>query len=1030
MPQSQVSFQNMFTPKIFRYVRTTFGGVGVDNFIQPPSQDPDMFEELTNIMPVTDGGLRKRWGYQLWNSSNLIEAKHIYEYENNTTTLRNILFMVADGTGVASTTNNVNAYSEPGVFNTTIFTPAAHAFSPYAVVSRDYAYFSDGVASDLKKWNGSTLSNWGIAPPSGQIGSSGAPVGAVSVNVVSGISTSWAASTVYSTMGILVDANNNLQQLTSVNATGFNTTQLGSTGNGQPNWNQTQGGTTVDNTITWQNAGQIGVWQGNTAYPQFSPIYDQASGGVYMAWQPGTNTSQAARPNFSGVSGTYAFDFNNTDGWACIGNVATLNSGVNQDIRPWTPNTAFQRFDKSPGGIVEPIPMPAFGSPLPAQPIYVQFSTTAGTTGTGGTPFLTTALAGVQTLDNQLIWTGGGTATWAANKSVTQWEPASTGTIFSAVKDANGNIQVCSTSGTTGTAAPTWSTVFGVVTPEVAPGTASWTCVGPSLSWAASTQWFLPVNGFVMPTNVEVLGGTEIKDSNGNQEFVIASGISGATSPTWATVVGSTTIDGTVTWKENGVFVAVTGDITLVDGRQYFTVFRNSITGNISDLSPVSDTTGPITNDAVQLSNLPISTDPQVTDLIILATPDGNNQTLLYFVGSVPNGTTTYLDTTTAIALLNNNIYQETDQYGNLIGVANNSVPLPGKFLTAYKGRLYMIYGQTLLFSKSLADLLTSTGTITGRWEEDWPPGYQLDISNISETPRGLQTDGQALYIGTERQIHRLLGDGPANFTQPEVIFNEVGILNQKVWHPVFIENQPVGAMWLTPDNRVVGSDYNTYQDVGQSIQTTLNSINIAAANTSWGMFVSNGQFDLYLLAIPTGSNTLPDTICVFDMRSRQWFIWEPTDTVSAGVFNIDVTGLPQWIFTALSGKTYNFVSSTYQDRTLDVSPTNFPSTIRTTWQTPFDPTFRQVLNVFELMTGDATTLVTIEGAVSEADFTTPNVLLANAPITSGLFGELNVMLVGTKAGYRWYRFTFTSNGIIPNLLQGWSIESIPMGQY
>jgi len=39
-------------------------------------------------------------------------------------------------------------------------------------------------------------------------------------------------------------------------------------------------------------------------------------------------------------------------------------------------------------------------------------------------------------------------------------------------------------------------------------------------------------------------------------------------------------------------------------------------------------------------------------------------------------------------------------------------------------------------------------------------------------------------------------------------------------------------------------------------------------------------------------------------------------------------------------------------------------------------------------------------------------------------------MLVGTKAGYRWYRFTFISNGIIPNLLQGWSIESIPMGQY
>lgn len=1027
----------MFTPKIFRYIRTTFGSVGVDNFVQPPAQNPDMFEELTNVMPITDGGLRKRWGYQLWNSTNPLEAKHAYEYQNNSTvpSLRLVVFAAADATGVASTTNNILAYNENGGFFATVLTPSVGATVPYLVSSRNYLYISDGLTADRKKWNGSILTNWGIAPPSSQLGSSGAPIGAVTIQVKSGISTSWSALTNFSTLGLLVDSNNNVQELTSVNASTTNTTQFGFSGVGQPVWSQTINTTTTDGSITWTNVGQITPWEPNTTYANRQPIYDQHSGGVYVNFSGASQTSGSTTPTFSGVSGSFTVEYNSVGvpiaNWGCIGNVGSLNSGVNQDIRTWTPNTAFQTFDKSPSGVVEPIALPPLGAPLPVQPIYLQLNLgAAGTTNATGTAFLTTATAGVNTIDGDLIWLGLGSDAWpGAGKTVIQWAPQSTGTIFSAIKDSNGNMQVCTTGGLTGNSQPVWATGFGATTAETAPGTAVWTNVSVPLSWAATTKWFLPASGFVVPSNVQPKGGTNIIDPAGHAQFVIHSGKSAASIPTFNDS-GSTTTDGTITWQDGGVFTATAGDITLAGGTTYFTVFRNANTGNISDLSPASITTGPITNDSVLLQNLPVSPDPQVTDVIILRTADGNDQTTLYFVAAVPNGTTTYLDTTSATNLLDNNIYQETDQFGNLIGVANNDVPLPGSFTLSYKGRLYMIVGQTLVFSKSLSDLITSTGTITGRWEEDWPPTFQLDISKIAEVPRGLQTDGQALYIGTERQIHRLLGDGPTNFTQPEVIFNEVGVLNQEVWQSVFVENQPVGAMWLTPDNRVIGSDYNTYQDVGQSIQTTLNSINLAAANTSWGIFVSNGQFDLYLLAIPTGVNTLPDTICVFDMRSRQWFIWTPTDTVSAGLFNIDATGNPQWIFTALSGKAYKFASTTYKDRTLDVAPTTFPSTIRTTWQTPFDPSFRQLLNEMEIMTGDTSTLVTVEGAVSEADFTTPNVIANNVPLTKGLFGEQKVMLVGLPTKYRWYRFTFSTNGIIPNLLQSWSIEAIPMGQY
>jgi len=54
-------------------------------------------------------------------------------------------------------------------------------------------------------------------------------------------------------MGLIVDPNGNTQQMISVNAKGTNSTQLGTTSNGEPAWNQTPGGTTTDNTITWTN---------------------------------------------------------------------------------------------------------------------------------------------------------------------------------------------------------------------------------------------------------------------------------------------------------------------------------------------------------------------------------------------------------------------------------------------------------------------------------------------------------------------------------------------------------------------------------------------------------------------------------------------------------------------------------------------------------------------------------------------------------------------------------------------------------
>jgi hypothetical protein len=49
---------------MFRYVRDSWHVAGVDNFTQPPTQNPDLFEILTNVMPPVTGVFLRRWGYR------------------------------------------------------------------------------------------------------------------------------------------------------------------------------------------------------------------------------------------------------------------------------------------------------------------------------------------------------------------------------------------------------------------------------------------------------------------------------------------------------------------------------------------------------------------------------------------------------------------------------------------------------------------------------------------------------------------------------------------------------------------------------------------------------------------------------------------------------------------------------------------------------------------------------------------------------------------------------------------------------
>lgn len=471
------------------------------------------------------------------------------------------------------------------------------------------------------------------------------------------------------------------------------------------------------------------------------------------------------------------------------------------------------------------------------------------------------------------------------------------------------------------------------------------------------------------------------------------------------------------------------GPITLQSGRVYFEAFENSVTGHISAPSPVSASTGAVFGGSIPLQLVSSSPDPQVDTEIILATADGGDQTTLFFVASLPIGTTTYLDNTPEEVLLQANTYADVDANGVDHGIYDSDPPPNGKYPTKHQGRIWLIQDNVLFFSKSTGDLTTATGLIAGKYEEAWNPSDQFDISEGAETGVGLYSDGVTLYIATKRHIRRLLGDNPLNFQLPQIIFNDVGLNNQEVWRSIYIEGTPAGSMWMTPDFRVIRSDFNTYQNVGEQIQSTLNTINASAANNCWASYVGQADQNFYVLAIPTGINTIPDTLCVYNIARGTWFIWKSPVGYQSGLYYMNFAGIPRFVFCSTLG-TINLFDST---QILDFLSTTLSEPVttvaQTTWLDLSDPQLRKVLNEVEVGTGDPTMLITVEGATTEAQFETPNVVATNIPLISNFLGDLKTYLAGYTTKDRFYRFTFTSGvtgANVREVMDYFSIEAIP----
>jgi hypothetical protein len=510
---------------------------------------PDTLFNGLNIELSNELTLIRRFGTTTVSANYAQTPDALFQWENNSGTV----IVMVDTAQNGGTPGNL--YQEPftGAAATHIFTKSLGAGQGFFVASGNTLYYGNGI--DLIKYtpgnpNG-LIWNWGIAAPASAPTVTPVAAGASGVN--------WTAATVFSTMGFVVDLNNNVQQLFGVNANPAtpNSTQIGKSGNGAPNFSTAYATTTADGSLTWTSQGAITLWAPNTTYQPGNAIWDPGTNCIFIASHSHAVTSGTNRPQFSSTLGLSGARITESTGarWENIGQVGVAPGAVTT----WAKNTAFNQYQLPASGndptnansaIVFPLApfLSASGQLCNGQPTYLFGASVAGTTAnTSYTPWtgVTSETIGQIITDNQLAWICLGPKAWAANFGYTQWVFGNE--TFSAIQDQNGNMQVCISSGTSAALEP-GSTATLTAASNASGGNTTYTgtFATPFIAGLRVT-----ITGF---TNAGNNGTFTIVSCNSTTLVVInAGGVaethagSAAFNP-WGTVYGAQTTDGTATW--------------------------------------------------------------------------------------------------------------------------------------------------------------------------------------------------------------------------------------------------------------------------------------------------------------------------------------------------------------------------------------------------------------------------------------------------------------------------------------------------
>ncbi len=479
---------------------------------------------------------------------------------------------VAEGpvTATAVTTGGVYVDNQDGT-NTQLYGKPVGAEQTHFVSVAGVLYAGDGV--DTWKYTPGNpkglIWNWGITAPTD------APT--VVIQPSGAGDPSWQANTVFSTMGLIIDAQGYVWSLVGVNADQSNTVNavFGTAGNGQPDWNQAIAGITTEtsSTLTWWNKGQLLPWAANTPYVAAhfaagnsgnSFIYDAATDSIYAMYNGHageTRYSHSVEPAWSGAPGS---SYDEGGGGGCV----WFYFGKFSDMKAWQASHGYSSFfvtgtntTRVPSNVaIEPFILPP-PTGTDAQSIYIQVPDVAGTSYSGYPPFPTSwaspsSQIGYQQSDGQLLWMGLGTETWAAGASYIQWYNNTTpfGCIYDGV-----NMQVCVTSGNAGLVSPGTQAVLSAAGNALGGNTTYTGVFSAALQAALTVNTQIFITGFSTAANngqflVVSCNATQLVINNANGASESSAAI--AVYNPWGTAYGSQITDGSVVWQCVGPPVA------------------------------------------------------------------------------------------------------------------------------------------------------------------------------------------------------------------------------------------------------------------------------------------------------------------------------------------------------------------------------------------------------------------------------------------------------------------------------------------
>jgi hypothetical protein len=953
------------TPKPpIRYVRDNFAGTGQNSYVKAPAQDQAMWQALTNVQPITQGILNQRWGYSQFAAGG-VNPNRLSNFQSDNLGTRAI---IAAGLG------GIQAFNENGSnYRTNIFTPSAASGIIRSITSRNYQYFCDGdnalnsvthLTGDSLKWNGAI---------SGGVTNNGIVVTDVTQNLSGG------------------------------------GTQGGTYG---PNTGTTAADLALPTPNPWTNP--PGEFSNSLASAAYCNVGETIT--IVESTQPYSHFTTTVSNNHTTSDGLRATGFFNSVAGAQVGGIQVAIQYQATLTSPVTLNNLVVQVqlvkNGAPTGDVKGGTLTADGN---LHTITLGNSTDLWNTSFAPVDlvqsnfgFIVTAKAGF--FQNPPMPITNNTFTYLPNYNLKV--PYVTMTVTMAgnagTSSSSGNGVGVNTGVSGGAINLTVGRVYYLVANTATVGHFSdLTTASASTGPCTNTEFNLLLATFNDPQvdTKYVLATADGGDPSILYEVGVL--VPGLTISSWA-INGSNqvTFTGVYTGAQfpNGTFVTIGG---LVHG--------SYMNGQILTVTSATGTTF--------TASFTHAADSATEAGIGMAGPSGTTPASTF---AIPNGVTFVVDNTPDPNLVLNQPLVFTDTSGIEYGLTLNTPPPAGDLFIKHQGRLWMagVPGAThsVFFSKSVSELTLPNGFIAGKYEESWPGSNYFDVSDGAEDVSGLLTDGTTLYIGTQSHIRRLIGNSPFNFQEPQIVHPEVGLINQEVWQLTFMQGAPSGSVWLTPDFRVIQSDFNTYVDIGTPIQDILNALQPTAQSLAHAAFVADGEFELYILAVPYLQSTYCDTHLVFDLRARQWFVWQPAGGSTSLLFNITQAGAPQWLFLNSSNaiNIYNANAITDNGVTIPVSAT-------TTWMHLGEATRRKMLNEIQVY-GNTAMNMSVYGANNLADFiTNPRPVVYNRTLQQSPFGTWNLYLTGDKTRHRYYQFTFnSSNGQVP-FLGSYAISAVPM---